>query len=560
MSFFEFPNTRTYDSDLGWLIKSMYQLISEMVDFRELNSIKFADPINWNIATQYPPATIVVDYEGNGYISRKPVPAGVALTSTEYWAQIFNFADVTTAIRNGIAYNAGDSATTQIYLRENDLVWWNGTMYKVVHDMAAGSAFIENVNIKRYTVDHKIKDVISALNTEIQNRQGLQDAIDNEIATRASQVERLTESLQLESERRATADERLNDRINNEADRREQADIRLSDSILNINDALTSERESRIQEDVRVLETALNSVSDLREESQEWHKSYSDIATNTWIDGINGDDETAELYNPDKPFKTLEAAWKAKGLISNDFRFTFTSRGDYYLPARVITGAVVHFTSTVDGVVIYTDNDYGNLFLYDSHLNLRCENTNGRLKLAALKTRSDGGTPVGTPMVIEAEGSTIWTNRGDFECEKLYLIQGSASLTNTTITGWIEAWFAFIRTHNVRVNNRKNNPAIKLITGTLRIENQPLLFGQNTNATSQPAIETNTAMVRIGSTVQQDDPVGSYARMLTANSTVLYCSDAYWTRLTNQAPNESMLNDNALRLRGTATPSVYPPI
>lgn len=29
MSFFEFPNTRTYDSDLGWLIKSMKQLIDE---------------------------------------------------------------------------------------------------------------------------------------------------------------------------------------------------------------------------------------------------------------------------------------------------------------------------------------------------------------------------------------------------------------------------------------------------------------------------------------------------------------------------------------------------
>ncbi len=29
MSFFEFPNTRNYDSDLGWLIKSMTQLIDE---------------------------------------------------------------------------------------------------------------------------------------------------------------------------------------------------------------------------------------------------------------------------------------------------------------------------------------------------------------------------------------------------------------------------------------------------------------------------------------------------------------------------------------------------
>ena len=28
MSFFEFPNTRTYDADLGWLIKTVKQLVS----------------------------------------------------------------------------------------------------------------------------------------------------------------------------------------------------------------------------------------------------------------------------------------------------------------------------------------------------------------------------------------------------------------------------------------------------------------------------------------------------------------------------------------------------
>ena len=29
MSYFEFPHTRTYDSDLGWLIKSMEELLDE---------------------------------------------------------------------------------------------------------------------------------------------------------------------------------------------------------------------------------------------------------------------------------------------------------------------------------------------------------------------------------------------------------------------------------------------------------------------------------------------------------------------------------------------------
>lgn len=34
MSFFEFPHTRTYDSDLGWLIKSMEELINQMEELK----------------------------------------------------------------------------------------------------------------------------------------------------------------------------------------------------------------------------------------------------------------------------------------------------------------------------------------------------------------------------------------------------------------------------------------------------------------------------------------------------------------------------------------------
>lgn len=207
MSFFEFPHTRTYDSDLGWLIWAMKKLIGDMTEFTEINSIKFGDPINWNIATQYEPTTIVVDDEGNGYISRKAVPAGIALTDTEYWTRIFNFSDITDAIRDSIAVNAGNSSTTPVALRKDDLVWWNGSIYKVLYDIAAGTAFIDGTNVTPYTVNERIRDFGSEIGTienDITSLQkadtALQTAIEEEAAERIAADTAINKNLQTLSE------------------------------------------------------------------------------------------------------------------------------------------------------------------------------------------------------------------------------------------------------------------------------------------------------------------------------------------------------------------------
>lgn len=47
--------------------------------------LKFADPIEWDANTQYEPM-IAVMYQGNSYISRTYVPAGIVPTNEEYWA------------------------------------------------------------------------------------------------------------------------------------------------------------------------------------------------------------------------------------------------------------------------------------------------------------------------------------------------------------------------------------------------------------------------------------------------------------------------------------------
>lgn len=50
----------------------------------------FADPAEWNNARTYEPLTIVLN-EGNSYTSRQFVPAGVALTNTDYWLETGNY-------------------------------------------------------------------------------------------------------------------------------------------------------------------------------------------------------------------------------------------------------------------------------------------------------------------------------------------------------------------------------------------------------------------------------------------------------------------------------------
>lgn len=99
MAYFnEFPNTRTYDSDLGWIISRMKQLIYEMDNFTSFNTIKFADNPVWNIETAYEANTLVlyrktVDGVTNEitYVSKKPVPQGVNITNTDYWMQISDY-------------------------------------------------------------------------------------------------------------------------------------------------------------------------------------------------------------------------------------------------------------------------------------------------------------------------------------------------------------------------------------------------------------------------------------------------------------------------------------
>lgn len=102
MSYFEFPHTRTYDSDLGWLIKYVHANIDNIkdintwitehnIDYKELQE-KVDGLINslieiivpWDSSIEYKIYSMV-EYQGTNYIAVQDVPVGVMITNTDYW-------------------------------------------------------------------------------------------------------------------------------------------------------------------------------------------------------------------------------------------------------------------------------------------------------------------------------------------------------------------------------------------------------------------------------------------------------------------------------------------
>ena len=215
-----YPGTDLHEIDLHYVLMQLLQLRKDMQQVVDSQAITFADPINWNITSQYPANQVVLDSNGDGYISRQPVPAGIPLSNTSYWTQIFSFNDIADRIRASIAVNAGTSATTPEALAQGALVWWQGDIYRAMVAMPAGTAFIEGTNVERYTVDEKISAFISQIGTvaadlaqEVQDREAADTALQTAIGG--------------EQRAREDADDTLDDKIDQEIQDRQAADAAL---------------------------------------------------------------------------------------------------------------------------------------------------------------------------------------------------------------------------------------------------------------------------------------------------------------------------------------------
>lgn len=174
MAYFnEFPNTRTYDSDLGWLIRSMRQLAE---DIQDINSIKYHDPIGWNITTQYERNTIVKDPNtGILYLSKQPVPTGISLSNGDYWLEIGDMSYNIDFLKAAMAIpDEGTALQSANAYTEKDIFWWQDELYQATSNITIGDYLDPNTNIEKISLGDlitKLQKADETLSTAISDTQ-----------------------------------------------------------------------------------------------------------------------------------------------------------------------------------------------------------------------------------------------------------------------------------------------------------------------------------------------------------------------------------------------------
>lgn len=178
------PYTNFHDLNLDWIIEVLNELNAKLTNFVSLATIKYADPIQWDITSQYEANTVVVDSKGNAYLSVQPVPSGVSLDRTEFWTKIGNFDELWADVKKAITPNdEGHSPTATAVRAVNDLVWVNGALVRVTRAMKAGDAYVPGSNCVSSSTNEVLHYLVTALNVGLSAEQTAREDADNDLQT-----------------------------------------------------------------------------------------------------------------------------------------------------------------------------------------------------------------------------------------------------------------------------------------------------------------------------------------------------------------------------------------
>lgn len=154
-----YPYTNFHELNQDWILGILKKFENELKQAIDYKTIHYADPLQWNITTQYAPNTVVVDENtGIAYISKDAVPSGILLSDSNYWMVIFDYQKIYNKIMTGIAYNEKDSETANKDLLVNDLVWYHGDLYRVTKSINIGGKFIINGNIVSTSIENLLSN------------------------------------------------------------------------------------------------------------------------------------------------------------------------------------------------------------------------------------------------------------------------------------------------------------------------------------------------------------------------------------------------------------------
>lgn len=216
------PYTNFHDLNLDWIIEVLHEFNNKLTNFVSLATIKYADPIQWDITSQYEANTVVVDSHGNAYLSVQPVPSGVSLDRTEFWTKIGNFDELWADVKKAITpIDEGHSPTATAARAVNDLVWVNGALVRVTRAMLAGDAYVPGSNCVSSSTNEVLHYLVTALNEGLSAEQKAREDADDQLQT----------AIAAEKTAREDADTQLQTAIEAEQTARENADNGLQNSI-----------------------------------------------------------------------------------------------------------------------------------------------------------------------------------------------------------------------------------------------------------------------------------------------------------------------------------------
>ena len=216
------PYTNFHDLNLDWIIEVLNEFNTKLTNFVSLATIKYADPLQWNITSQYEANTVVVDSTGNAYLSVKPVPSGVSLDRVEFWTKIGNFDELWANVKKAITPNdEGHSPTATVDRAVNDLVWVNGALVRVTRAMIAGDAYVPGSNCVSSSTNEVLHYLLTAFNEGLNAEKTARENADTQLQT----------AIGAEATARKNADTQLQTAIGAEQTARENADTELKNSI-----------------------------------------------------------------------------------------------------------------------------------------------------------------------------------------------------------------------------------------------------------------------------------------------------------------------------------------
>lgn len=216
------PYTNFHDLNLDWIMDKLNEFNTKLTNFVSLATIKYANPIQWDITSQYEANTVVVDSHGNAYLSVQPVPSGVSLDRTEFWTKIGNFDELWADVKKAITPNdEGHSTTATADRAVNDLVWVNGALVRVTKAMIAGDAYVPGSNCVSSSTNEVLHYLINAFNEGLSAEKTARENADTQLQT----------AIEAEQTARENADTHLQTDIDNETTARIEADKKLQQQI-----------------------------------------------------------------------------------------------------------------------------------------------------------------------------------------------------------------------------------------------------------------------------------------------------------------------------------------